>query len=199
MALWLKITNTGARVRLQDSLGRLMRWCLQQVSRRCFRVGENPSWVIVNSPHASLWHAPCLCFRFLLAGRRAAEVETPDTVPRATKVQSLTPVTAIYCLHTRLFNDDIVFLRSSQVHSFLSEWKAIFHAAISTDGCHCYAWYSWGLSWIFMYFFLRERGSAALPPPNRPLYCTCSRDVQTLPDTEEVLCRRQRPLIMQFR
>lgn len=157
MALWLKITNTGARVRLQDSLGRLMRWCLQQVSRRCFRVGENPSWVIVNSPHASLWHAPCLCFRFLLAGRRAAEVETPDTVPRATKVQSLTPVTAIYCLHTRLFNDDIVFLRSSQVHSFLPEWKALFHAAISADGCHCYAWYSWGLSWIFMYFSAWER------------------------------------------
>lgn len=47
-------------------------------------------------------------------------------------------------------------------------------------------------------FCMRE---AALPSrsSNRPSYCTFSRDVHMLLDTEEVLWRRQRSLIMQFR
>lgn len=117
---------------------------------------------------------------FVLSGRRAAEVETPHTVTRTTKVlsSSFTFLSSLHLpppLKTITSATAVKGPRSSSLPRWLPSLCMIFLRGFHEFSC--------------VSLPLHERCCVDAPQaPTDPCPVTFSCDVQTLPDTEEVLC-----------
>lgn len=94
-------------------------------------------------------------FRFLLVGWWPAEVETPNTVIRTTKVQapsSLTPDMSHWSFVMRILRQIILLKHLSPKDDYKWEDSSHNEWPHSCWSCwsHCYEWRPWGTSWIFI-------------------------------------------------